>query len=215
MIFIADDHPIVGIGLSKILQNAPGKNFAGQAYSPDQLFQALPSIKPDLLLLDLNMPGNDFYRTISCLKRDYPQLRILVFTAYQSQDLPASLLDCGANGFMVKTATPGEILHAIDEVMEGRTYCKVPICRNSASSDLLPPPSALPDDYRRGMPLSKREQEILVLISKGFTSLRIAKTLFISKHTVETHRKNILRKLELNSSTELVKFALQQGLLVE
>ena len=212
-VFIADDHPIVAIGLKSILEKIPDVTFAGHAGNSDELFHALPDVRPDIVFLDLNMPGNDFYRNIDQIARDHPRVRIIIFTGYDAPDLVKSLFEAGAHGFLLKTATPGEIHKALETVCAGNNYSHVRDRSSQPPSDVKPGPTELlKDNFRKRLRLSRREQEILVLISKGLTSQLIGNRLFISKYTVETHRKNILRKLELNSSTELVKFAIQQGL---
>jgi len=210
-VFIADDHPIVAIGLKSIVDRLSGMAYAGHACNSEELFQALREVRPDVIFLDLNMPGNDFYRNIEQIKKESPWSRILVFTAYDAPDLIKSLFEAGIHGYLQKTATPAEIGQAIAAVMNGQAFT---FGRDrSVHPDERPGPNdLLKDDFRKRLLLSRREQEILILISKGLTSQSIGKQLFISKFTVETHRKNILRKLELNSSTELVKFAIQQGL---
>lgn len=213
-VFIADDHPIVAIGLQNILQKLfPHFVFSGHAANSDELFKALPEVRPDIVFLDLNMPGNDFYRNIGEIRRQFPHVRILVFTGYDAPDLVKSLFEAGIHGFLLKTASVAEIGRAIEAVLNGGQYSHIRDRHSQPPSDEKPGPTDLiKDNFRNRLRLSRREQEILVLISKGLTSQRIGKMLFISKFTVETHRKNILRKLELNSSTELVKFAIQQGL---
>lgn len=213
-VFIADDHPIVAIGLKSILEKlSSGISFAGHACNSDELFKALPEVRPDIVFLDLNMPGNDFYRNIEEIKKHFPHTRIIVFTGYDAPDLIKSLFEAGIHGFLLKTATSAEVGQAIEAVSKGVSYSHVRDRSIQPPSDEKPGPNELlKDNFGKRLRLSRREQEILVLISKGHTSLRIGKLLFISKYTVETHRKNILRKLELNSSTELVKFAVQQGL---
>jgi DNA-binding NarL/FixJ family response regulator len=134
-----------------------------------------------------------------------------VYTSYHSPDLVRSLIHGGAAGFLPKTASPVEITEAIQNVSQGEIHVSMV---GHAQPDTAPVAdhAPLPDDFRKRLGLSRREQEILVLISRGLSSQRIGQTLYISKHTVETHRKNILRKLDFNSSTELVKFAVQQRL---
>ncbi len=213
-VFIADDHPIVAAGLQNILEKlTPRLAFSGHAINSDELFKALPEVRPDIIFLDLNMPGNDFYRNIEEIKKHFPHIKIIVFTGYDAPDLVKSLFEAGIHGFLLKTASVVEIGRAIEGVLNGGHYSHVRDRSSQPPSDEKPGPTdLLKDKFRNRLRLSRREQEILVLISKGLTSQRIGKMLFISKFTVETHRKNILRKLELNSSTELVKFAIQQGL---
>ena len=209
-IFITDDHPVVVRGISCMLSKQPDMKVVGSASSGLEMFQALPKAKPTLLLLDLNMPGTDFYENISWVKQHSPWVKIIIYSGYYSPELVKSLMQEGVRGFVAKTSSPGEIIEAILTVCEGKPYVAPPA--NSLSDNCQPFQHELQDDFRKRLSLSKREQEVLELISKGFSSQSIGKSLYISKHTVETHRKNILRKLDFNTSTELVKFAVQQGL---
>lgn len=208
-VFVADDHPIVTFGVSGIIQQNSEMQLVGTAASSAELFEALPQAKPHILLLDLNMPGDDFSRNLQLLKEQFPWIKIIAYTQYSSPDLIRQLLREGVNGFLPKASTKEDLYEAILTVFKGERYV------HTSVSFAAPGESAKPsfrDDFRKRLGLSKREQEILELISKGLTSNLIGQTLFISKHTVETHRKNILRKLDFNSSTELVRFAVQQGL---
>jgi DNA-binding NarL/FixJ family response regulator len=210
-LFISDDHPVVIYGVSAMLSKRPDIEIVGTASSGEEMFRKLPESRPTVLLLDLNMPGSDFYENIAWVKQHAPWVKILAYSAYSSPDLVKSLFQEGVKGFLPKTASPTELLEAIESVYRGISYT---ISTGNARSDSYPDADNqhLNDDFRKRLGLSRREQEVLVLISKGLSSQRIGKTLYISKHTVETHRKNILRKLDFNSSTELVKFAVQHGL---
>lgn len=211
-VLIADDHPMLCLGVETLLKREADLDYVGKAGSSEELFEILPEASPDVLLLDLNMPGADYTRNIERLCKEYPKLRILVYSGYNGQDITKSLLESGVDGYLSKGTSGDLLIEGIKAVADGRNFVreekkKLPKKAKRISSSIL-----LTDNFQKRMCLSKREQEILVLISKGLTSQRIGNTLYISKYTVETHRKNILRKLELNSSTELVKFAIQQGL---
>ncbi|GAB4260240.1 MAG: response regulator transcription factor [Saprospiraceae bacterium] len=208
-VFITDDHPIVVEGLKAFLAKTSGFNVVGTATSAQQMFEFLPEAKPHLLLLDLNLPGTDFYANIKWVKDHAPWVKIVVFSEYHSADLVRSLFHEGIAGFVAKTARPSEITEALRQIHDGEAVVVEPVQQmpaKAANEELFC------DGFKKRLSLSRREQEILALISRGLSSQRIGKTLFISKHTVETHRKNILRKLDFNTSTELVKFAVQHGL---
>jgi len=210
-IFIADDHPVIAQGVSCILSKQLSISVVGSATNGAEMFQAIPLTRPTLLLLDLNMPGTDFYENIAWVKKNAPWVKILVFSGYYSPDLVRALLHKGVMGYVAKTAKPAELVEAIQTVTGGRTFVAPPA--NAQSDNALHSQhDELHDDFRKRLSLSRREQEVLELISSGLSSQNIGKSLYISKHTVETHRKNILRKLDFNTSTELVKFAVQQGL---
>jgi DNA-binding NarL/FixJ family response regulator len=212
-VFSTDDHPIVTIGVAAILEKDPCKELVGIAHSADEMFRLLARTRPDVLLLDLNIPGSDYYQNIRQLKKQFSRIRILIYSAYQAPGLPRSLLNEGIEGYVMKSVLPEELLTAIEAVYRGEIYLSAGIIGPHTKPDNgCGAGTLLKDDFRKSLSLSHREQEVLQLISRGFTSQLIGETLFISKHTVETHRKNILRKLDFNSSTELVKFAVQQGL---
>lgn len=210
-IFIADDHPVIVHGIRCMISDQSEMTVVGFASSGVEMFRLLPKVRPTILLLDLNMPGTDFYDNIEWVKEQMPWVKIIAFSEYHTPDLVKSLFNVGVKGFIAKESTPQELVEGILSVTDGNTF--IALSANAQSDDSSQQgQNGLHDDFRKRLTLSRREQEILELISKGLSSHGIGKTLYISKHTVETHRKNILRKLDFNTSTELVKFAVQQGL---
>jgi DNA-binding NarL/FixJ family response regulator len=210
-IFIADDHPVIAHGVKCMISGQPEMTIVGTGISSNELFQLLPKALPTILLLDLNMPGSDFYDNIEWVKKNVPWVKIIIFSGYYNPDLVKSLLNAGVKGYVAKESEPPELVEAILTVSKGDTFVAPPVNLKSDNGSLQEQ-NGIHDSFRKRLSLSRREQEILELISKGLSSQGIGKTLYISKHTVETHRKNILRKLDFNTSTELVKFAVQQGL---
>jgi two-component system nitrate/nitrite response regulator NarL len=209
-VVIADDHPIVTAGVNALLLKEPGKELIGSAPSGKELFKLLAQKRADVLLLDLNIPGEDFSKTIKKLKENHPFLRIVAYTSYNHPDLIKSVVDLKVDGFLLKNSTKQDFLKAIEMVRAGEFFMSREVRLTTPQEN--PTDTVLMDGFQKRLCLSKREQEILRFISRGFTSQGIGKELFISRYTVETHRKNILRKLNFNSSTELVKFAVEQGL---
>ncbi len=211
-VVIADDHPIVVAGIRSLLSKEPGKDLVGAAKSGKELFKILADKKADVLLLDLNIPGEDYSKTIKKLKESHPFLRIIAYTSYNHPDLVKNVLALNVDGFVLKDSTKQELLKGIELARKGELYLSKKVRLSKPILDDDDVDQVLVDGFQKRLCLSKREQEILRLISRGFTSATIGNTLFISRYTVETHRKNILRKLNFNSSTELVKFAVEQGL---
>ncbi len=210
-ILIADDHPAVRMGLVSLLKHKPSYKVIGQVGNSNEIPKYLSSIKTDLLVLDLNMPGQDYSVTISEIRQNHPDVKILVFSGYFDNDLEKRLKKIGVDGYVTKNIHPSRVLDLLIDVVDGK---KCFISDELAEKANLEKQVSdkFKDSFCKRLGISKREQEILILISKGMTSQTIGKALFISKYTVETHRKNILRKLDMNSSTELVKFAIKQGL---
>jgi len=211
-VIIADDHPIVATGVQALLQNVADQTLVGKAHSLAELSNLLKHTSADILLLDFYIPGDDYEESLHYLTTHHPDLQIIAFTSYNDVDLVKLVMKKGAVGYVLKGTHPQEVCTAIQTVYEGSTYIgpSINLSQGHAASDSVR--NQLRDGFQKRMNLSKREQEILVLICQGLTSQNIAKELFISKHTVETHRKNMLRKLNVNSSMELVRFAVKQGL---
>lgn len=209
-VFITDDHPIVVEGLRFALTNTGEFQVVGSANAASQMYDLLPKVRPHLLMLDINLPGTDFYTNIKWVRDQAPWVKVLVFSEYYSEELVRSLFQEGISAFVSKTVELTEIIQALKRVQGGEAVVLEPVQQKipeASNAELY-----FEDGFKKRLSLSRREQQILTLISRGLSSQRIGKTLFISKHTVETHRKNILRKLDFNTSTELVKFAVQHGL---
>ena len=209
---VVDDHPIVVAGLQAMLANQDGIDLVTTAPSFLDLQDTWPA-SYDVVLLDLNIPGENYKDNIEQLHAKYPQTKIVAYTSYNYPDLVRETLKLGCSGYLLKQISKEEMVKAIRTVLAGERYVATEVTMaRSERARRKPDGNDLKDDFQKRLLLSKREKEILNLISKGFTSQHIADELFISRYTVETHRKNILRKLNFNTSTELVKFAVVQGL---
>ena len=211
-VFVADDHPMVLAGLTHLFQRRSNFQLLGTSDSYGSLFQQLRTARPQALILDLNMPGMDFTHAVDQLREEFPWLKIIAYTQYQDADLIRGLRKRGIHGFLNKSVSSDRICEVVRSIVTlGKKEFPNPASVQVAIASVEDNP-ALADDFKKRLNLSRREQQIVMLISRGLTSARISAELFISKHTVETHRKNILRKLDLNSSKELVRFAVIQGL---
>lgn len=210
-VIITDDHPIVIAGVQALLSKENNIELVGSVNSGKELFKFLNQKKADVLLLDLNIPGEDYNFTIKKVKENFPFLKIIAYTSYNHPDLVKAVIDLKVDGFLLKNSPKLELMKAIEMVRKGELFISREV-RFTQPLEEEESETVLVDGFQKRLCLSKREQEILRLISRGFTSQGIGNVLFISRYTVETHRKNILRKLNFNSSTELVKFAVEQGL---
>lgn len=207
---LVDDHPIVAIGVKGMLSKDESKQFVHHAFCGEGILDYLSDRSVNLLLLDLNLPDYDCLDLIKAVQKIAPSTKIVAYTAYNDPNLVKSVLQLGIDGYLLKTTSPDQFRTALREVMtKNEVYTGEGVQINGSRRCKK---KKLKDDFQKRLSLSNREKEILELISQGHTSSTISKALFISKYTVETHRKNILRKLNFNSSTELVKFAVQQGL---
>jgi DNA-binding NarL/FixJ family response regulator len=210
-VIIADDHPIVITGVQALLAKELNKELVATASSGKELLKILTQKKADVLLLDLNIPGEDYSLNIRRVKDGYPFLRVIAYTSYNHPDLVKAVVDLKVDGFLLKNSPKQELNTAIEKVRHGEFYMSKEVKLAQVEEEKFTD-TVLVDGFQKRLCLSKREQEILRFISRGFTSQGIGNALYISRFTVETHRKNILRKLNFSSSTELVKFAVEQGL---
>ena len=207
---VVDDHPIVVAGLGAMFANDDGIELAATATSLAELVQTLRG-SVDVLLLDLNIPGEQYSASIATARKRWPRTRIAAYTSYDGADLVREMMNLGCTGYLLKNDSRDSMREGLQAIAAGRRHVS-PERRAATARATKSSEQRLRDDFQKGLLLSKREREVLHHISKGQTSQQIADELFISRYTVETHRKNILRKLGFGSSTELVKFAVEQGL---
>ena len=213
---LIDDHPIVVAGLESMLARQEGVRLATTAASMREFADTWPA-SYDVALLDLNIPGESYTDNIDTLRSKYPRMKLLAYTSYELPDLVQEVMELGCSGFLLKHSSREELLRGVRAVHRGEEYIgtdgqQVRQQRATMRGSGNGAEAGMRDDFQKRLLLSKREKEILHHISRGETSQQIAEALFISRYTVETHRKNILRKLDFNTSTELVKFAVLQGL---
>lgn len=216
----ADDHPIVISGLKLILQTTPKITFAGSAPGGAALLQLLRELEAHVLLLDLNLPGTNPFRLVKELIVRCPNLKIIAYTNYDHPKLIKDLLDFGVHGYVLKGATDTELFEAITTVYEGTIY----LCEETRERLQREPVEVsfgkgqelqnqeFKDSFTRMVSLTERERDVVILIARGYTNKQIADQLYLSKYTIETHRKNIIKKLKFKSSAELVRFATHHGL---
>ena len=209
-IIAADDHPIVIDGLKLSLQDNTDITFIGDAYSETQLYSILQQCSPDILILDLNIKGDNSLSYLDQIYAIRPQIKIIIFSSYDTPSLIRSSLKTKINGYLLKDTPKEELIEAIYKVNSGERYISKNIKLENLDADNSN--SFLIDDFLKKNNLSQRELEVIQWIVKGLTSDDIATQLFISKHTVQSHRKNILRKLSLHNKADIVKFAYENNL---
>lgn len=220
---IADDHQLFTEGLKNILRKSSRFDFdiIGEAGDGNALIPILHRSFPDLLLLDLNMPESDGFDVLMKIREEYSDLKILALTMYDEAKLVKTAFKAGVDGYILKQTGPAELMEAIDVVLQGKTYVGegVDIIGNQYVS-----PSAMngnrkakrskfEDKFIQKYNLTKRELEILRLITQALSNKEIAKELYISDQTVSVHRKNIMRKLGVSNIAGLIKIAYDNSLI--
>jgi len=203
-LMIADDHPLFVEGLKMILANDAVINITGIANDGKQLLYLLTQ-KPatDLILLDVNMPNLNGLDTIKYIKQSFGSVKVLMLSAYSDAKLIAEAKLAGADGYILKNSSRDQLVGAIKDVFAGKNVFAVEkeIDVDDAFSKM--------DIFLRKYNLTKREKEILFYLKQTYTNQQIAEKLHLSIYTVETHRKNIMQKLQLNSPAALVKFMIE------
>lgn len=209
-VLLAEDHEVVRSGLRLILEKQPDMQVVGEVGRGDEVLPAVAKFRPDVVVLDIRLPGLDGTQVAEQLARHHPDVRIVALTAHPDAALLHLLLRAGAAGYVLKLSPAAELCQAIRAVMAGRVHIDARMRRYVAA-----PPEEQADPASPGGALSDREREVLRLIALGYTHAEIARRIGVSVKTVETYRSRIADKLGLRTRAEMVRFALSRGLLEE
>lgn len=206
-ILIVDDHGVIRGGLRAILEDEPGIEVVGEAIDGEEALHLASELGPDIVLLDIAMPGIDGIECTRRMKKMYPQIQVLILTVYEDEILLREAIRAGASGYVIKRAAEEELIAGIQAVSRGDMYIHPAITRLLVK-DLSP----TIDSHRGALEtLTSRELEVMRYIIRGYTNRQIAETLFISVRTVEGHRASLFGKLGLKNRVELVEFAEKYG----
>jgi NarL family two-component system response regulator LiaR len=206
-VLIADDHAVVRQGLRTLIGTEPGMTVVGEAGDGVEAVEMARAYKPDVILLDMVMPRKDGLQAIREIKRESPNVRILVLTSFSDDDKVFPAIKSGALGYLLKNASPRTLLSAIRDVHRGEPSMS-PAIANKLMRELQRKPELPPTDE----PLTEREVDVLKLVAQGLTNQEIAEALFIGEGTVRTHVSSILSKLHLANRTQAALYALREGL---
>lgn len=206
-VMLADDHQLVRKGFAALLESLDGVDLIGDAANGRELLDMLRrGSRPDVVLLDCEMPVMDGLETLENIKKDYFGIKVIMLTMLNSRDMIQKAVDKGVNGFLFKNTSPNELADAVRKVARGENYFS-----SDVALTLLKPAHQPGRDLLAQ--LSDREIEVLKLVAQGFSSAEIGKQLFISPRTVDTHRNNLIQKLEVPGIAGLVQFAIKQHLI--
>ena len=197
-LFITDDHYMIVEGIRSLLQYEKDIEWLGHAMSAASCMAFLQQQQPDVILMDINLPDKSGIELCKEVKAKYPSIHIIGLSSYNQQSFIQKMIDNGASGYALKNATREELIEALETVMSGQKF----LSHEAATTILKNEDSKMPV-------LTRREKEVLLLISDGMTNHEIGEKLFISTTTVDTHRKNLLAKFEAKNTATLIRMAAQ------
>lgn len=204
-----DDHQLVRDGIKALLMSAEDLTILGEASSGKECFEKIAADQPDILILDISLPDTNGIEITKRISTEYPDMRVLILSMYTNEDFIFNAVKAGARGYLPKNTSREELLEAIHTIYNGEEFFSDVISRIMLKSYVR---KAKEDDLiMQGgtVPLTSREIEILKLFAEGFINKEISDRLDISIRTVETHKNHIMKKLELKSTVELIKYAIR------
>ncbi len=209
-IVIAEDYTIVRQGLKSLLESFSDFEVVGEAVDGKEAIESVARLKPDLVLMDLSMPKTDGITAIKEIKRRLPETKILALTVHKTEGHVRMALESGADGYILKDASCTELEMAIRNILEGKSYLSPEISDGIIRGYLSGVKTG--DTATMAGSLTPREVEVLKLIAEGYKNKEISDYLSISINTVDKHRANLMRKLDLHNASALTHFALKEGL---
>jgi two-component system response regulator NreC len=215
-LLIADDHSVVREGIRLVLKSSPEYRIVAEAEDGEQAVRLAQQHKPDVVMMDISMPGLNGIEATSMIKAQNPDIKVVVLTVHEDEEYVYQILRAGASGYVLKSAGKKEIFAAIKSAISGERFFSPGISKiiidgfARRAKDL---------DVRRDHPpaqpgnqLTRRETEVLRYIAQGYTNRKIAEALFLSIRTVNTHRTNLMQKLDIHDTARLVRYAIEAGL---
>jgi two-component system response regulator NreC len=212
-VFIADDHGVLRGGLRAFISAQADMEVVGEAANGPDAASGIQQSEPDVALMDIGMPGGGGLAAIAAVKRSRPNTRILVLTGYDQSGYVRAAMDAGATGYVVKNAVDTELLAAIRAVAQGRTFVDSSVTQGLAQLSMEPKRATTANRQGKAH-LTERELEVLGRVAEGYTNSQIAEELRLGVKSIETYRSRVMEKLGLTTRSDLVRFALECGILV-
>jgi DNA-binding NarL/FixJ family response regulator len=207
-VLIVDDHRVVRDGLAKILEGCNDIEVIGQASNGLEAIRRVDELKPDVVILDISMPKLGGLEVCRRIRKDSPATKVVILTMHEEEEYSMKLVRLGVSGYLLKDSAAQEVIEAVRSANLGKAYFSPQISKTLAESYREIAPNQ-DDPYDR---LNDREREVLQLIAEGHTNREIGDILFISPKTVDNHRTNLMRKLNIHSAADLVRWATKRGL---
>jgi two-component system, NarL family, response regulator NreC len=210
-IVIADDHAIVRKGLRTLIETHDEFSIVGEAADGLEAVRVTEQVQPDILLLDLMMPGLSGFEVLRRIRKAVPNTKVVVFSMHNVESYVLEALKSGATAFVLKNALDDEIIKALRETSAGRRYLSPPLSENAIDAYVGKLQDSIATPFQK---LTPREFEVLRLAAQGLSNQEIGERLFISTRTAETHRSNLMKKLGLHSQVDILHFVDQHGIMV-
>lgn len=212
-VLIVDDHKIIRDGIKSLLEDAPNIQIVGEASNGLEAIEFFKKQPTDIVIMDIRMPEMGGIETTKFLTDNYPGVKILALTMHDEEAFISKMLHAGASGYLLKNVGKEEFITAIHKIYKGENYFSLDVATKMMTKFMSSKPveddEAVEDD---DLQLTKREIEVIKLIAEGLTSQDIADKLFISPRTVDTHRRNLLQKLNVKNTAELIKYAIKHNI---
>lgn len=208
-IVLADDHHIVRQGVRALLEAEPGFAVVGEAATGAEALHLAEQLQPDILIVDLMMPGMTGLEVIRHIRERVPQIQIIMLSMYANESYVLEALRRGAAGYVLKEALTADLIRAVRESFSGRRYLSPPLSEHTLQAYLERVQRDSFDPYKA---LTSRERQVLRLVAQGYSSAEIALQLSISPRTAETHRANMMKKLNMHRQGDLIRYALRHGI---
>ena len=209
-VVLADDHAIVRHGLRALLEMEPGIKLVGEAEDGLEAIRLVEQLSPDVLIVDLVMPGLGGLEVTRQVRRSSPQTRVVILSMHANEAYVLEALRNGALGYVLKGSQVVDLVQATREVAAGRRYLSAPLSERAIDVYVQKSEASILDNYDT---LTYRERQVLHLIAEGHTNAEVASRLFISPRTAETHRANVMRKLNLQNHTDEIRYAIRRGII--
>jgi DNA-binding NarL/FixJ family response regulator len=208
-IILADDHPLIREGLKKILEQEMKLDVVAQASDGRTAIELVRQHRPDILIIDIGMPGLNGIETTRIIKQEFSEIKVIALSMHTERNIVADMLQAGASAYLLKDSAPDELEHAINLILKNKKYLSADVAGFVVDEFVQhreATKSKLPGE------LTHKEKEVLQLLAEGKSIKDIAGILFVSTTTIETHKQHIMEKLNLHSIAELTKFAVREGI---
>ncbi len=209
-ILIVDDHGIVRAGIRSLLEAQPDIEVVGEAAGGEEAIEKALQFRPDLVLMDIAMPGMNGIEATKRIKKELPEVSVLVLSMHDDEEFFFPVLRAGASGYILKEAEPQELLYAIRTVYQGQVFLSPTVATTLLEGFVTARPEQQEESYGT---LTRREKEVLRLAASGQTNREMAEALFLSIRTVEKYRQAVMHKLGLSRREDLTKYAIRRGLI--